>query len=472
MGLEYQSETELEYAEYFKIYHYDQGIVLLEVDMTKDTARDPEKTSKETSEDTEKEVSKSDKKDSTENKSSKSDAAEEESGDSTSDQNGVSEEELAAELYKGNVVKYLLVPEDVEVPVGLDQDMIIVKMPADKTYVASDEILEQMKELDLLDSVAAVGMEQKACTVPEIAEKMQVNEDEDEADAEVIYGGSFEKPELNMGHMMWGWPLPKFFEGNHIAMGLVQLLLTIAVMVINQKFFISGFKSLWHKAPNMDTLVALGSTASFVYSVYALFAMTNAVQRDKEFDHMKFMKKLLSTMTAAAIGLSMTTALSVGTSVASAADKTAVQMVEDMGLGWNLGNALDSTNTWTSNPSPADIETAWGNVVATENMIKEVKKAGFNTVRIPAATAPQHLVGPPVVLHRRAGGGSRRCVVLPVGGVAVPQVDDGQQHQHRHKQQGGNGVDLRADALFGHAVNGHGQGGLTGSGGKIAAIRN
>ena len=87
-------------------------------------------------------------------------------------------------------------PEDVEVPVGLDQDMIIVKMPADKTYVASDEILEQMKELDLLDSVAAVGMEQKACTVPEIAEKMQVNEDEDEADAEVIYGGSFEKPEL------------------------------------------------------------------------------------------------------------------------------------------------------------------------------------------------------------------------------------------------------------------------------------
>lgn len=196
MGLEYQSETELEYAEYFKIYHYDQGIVLLEVDMTKDTARDPEKTSKETFEDTEKEVSKSDKKDSTENKSSKSDAAEEESGDFTSDQNGVSEEELAAELYKGNVVKYLLVPEDVEVPVGLDQDMIIVKMPTDKTYVASDEILEQMKELDLLDSVAAVGMEQKACTVPEIAEKMQVNEDEDEADAEVIYGGSFEKPEL------------------------------------------------------------------------------------------------------------------------------------------------------------------------------------------------------------------------------------------------------------------------------------
>lgn len=98
---------------------------------------------------------------------------------------------------------------------------------------------------------------------------------------------------------------------------------------------------------------------------------------------MKFMKKLLSTMTAAAIGLSMTTALSLGTSVASAADKTAVELVEDMGLGWNLGNALDSTNTWDSSLTPSKIETAWGNVVTTENMIKEVKKAGFNTVRIP-----------------------------------------------------------------------------------------
>jgi len=81
---------------------------------------------------------------------------------------------------------------------------------------------------------------------------------------------------FSMGHMMWGWPLPSFFDGNHIAMGLVQLLLTVIVMVINQKFFISGFKSLWHKAPNMDTLVALGSSAAFVYSTYALFAMTDA----------------------------------------------------------------------------------------------------------------------------------------------------------------------------------------------------
>ena len=81
---------------------------------------------------------------------------------------------------------------------------------------------------------------------------------------------------FSMGHMMWGWPLPHWFDGNHIAMGLVQLLLAGIVMVINQKFFISGFKGLVHRSPNMDTLVALGSMASFVWSVYALFAMTDA----------------------------------------------------------------------------------------------------------------------------------------------------------------------------------------------------
>ena len=88
---------------------------------------------------------------------------------------------------------------------------------------------------------------------------------------------------FSMGHMMWGWPLPAFFEDNHIAMGLVQLLLTGIAMVINQKFFISGFTSLLHRAPNMDTLVALGSTAAFGYSTYALFAMTDAqVKGDME----------------------------------------------------------------------------------------------------------------------------------------------------------------------------------------------
>ena len=81
---------------------------------------------------------------------------------------------------------------------------------------------------------------------------------------------------VSMGHMMWGWPLPPFFDDNHVAMGLLQLLLTVAIMVINQKFFISGFQSLWHRAPNMDALVALGSAAAFFYSTVALFAMTDA----------------------------------------------------------------------------------------------------------------------------------------------------------------------------------------------------
>ncbi len=84
---------------------------------------------------------------------------------------------------------------------------------------------------------------------------------------------------VSMGHMMWNWPVPGVFAGNHVAMGLFQLLFTTAVMIVNQKFFISGFKSLWHRAPNMDTLVALGAGASYVYSTYALFAMTDAQMR-------------------------------------------------------------------------------------------------------------------------------------------------------------------------------------------------
>ena len=81
---------------------------------------------------------------------------------------------------------------------------------------------------------------------------------------------------FSMGHMLWGWPLPSFFNGNHVAMGLLQLLLTVVIMVINQKFFISGFKSLYHRAPNMDALVAIGSAAAFIYSTIALFLMSDA----------------------------------------------------------------------------------------------------------------------------------------------------------------------------------------------------
>ena len=94
---------------------------------------------------------------------------------------------------------------------------------------------------------------------------------------------------FSMGHMMWNWPVPSFLEGNHVAMGLIQLLLTTAVMVINQKFFISGFKGLIHRAPNMDTLVALGAGASYGYSLYALFAMTDAQMRGSAAEVMSYM---------------------------------------------------------------------------------------------------------------------------------------------------------------------------------------
>ena len=94
---------------------------------------------------------------------------------------------------------------------------------------------------------------------------------------------------VSMGHLMWGWPLPAFFDGNHVAMGLVQLILAAVIMVINQRFFASGFKSLLHRAPNMDTLVALGSTAAFAYSTWAVFAMTGAVVKGDEETVMRLM---------------------------------------------------------------------------------------------------------------------------------------------------------------------------------------
>ena len=94
---------------------------------------------------------------------------------------------------------------------------------------------------------------------------------------------------FSMGHMMWGWPLPSWFEGNHVAMGLAQMILAGIIMVINQKFFVNGFKSLWHRSPNMDTLVALGSMASYVWSVFALFLMTDAEVHGDMAGVMKYM---------------------------------------------------------------------------------------------------------------------------------------------------------------------------------------
>ncbi len=195
MGLEYQSETKLDYAEYFKIYHYDQGIVLLEVDMTRDTARDPEKLAGENGEAAE------DKKETEEKEEKKEEPETAEEGvilEEGEEEAVASQNEIAAELYKGNVVKYLLVPEDVEVPVGLEQDMIIVNLPLDKTYAASDEILKTMEELELLDVLAAAGCEQKDCEVKAVAEKMEEKEGttDKEKEADVIFGGLFDDPDF------------------------------------------------------------------------------------------------------------------------------------------------------------------------------------------------------------------------------------------------------------------------------------
>jgi len=121
----------------------------------------------------------------------------------------------------------------------------------------------------------------EAAVSPSEAEKQLEDHDTPALKRRLIWslGFLFVLMYFSMGHMMWGWPLPAFYNDNHVAMGLTQLLLTAVVMVINQRFFVSGFKSLWHRAPNMDTLVALGATAAFGYSTYALFAMTGAQVR-------------------------------------------------------------------------------------------------------------------------------------------------------------------------------------------------
>ncbi len=186
IGLEYQSETKLDYAEYFKIYHYDQDIVLLEIDLTKDTARDPEKLAEE-KDGGQAETVKNDGQEKTKA------SAETETVTEDGEELVPSEGEIAAELYKGNVVKYLLVPEDTEIPVGLEQDMIIVRMPVDKTYAASDEILETMETLGILDNLAAVGCEQKDCEIDSVTERMTVKDGEKEAD--VIFGGQYDLPD-------------------------------------------------------------------------------------------------------------------------------------------------------------------------------------------------------------------------------------------------------------------------------------
>lgn len=172
MGLEYESETDVDYAEYFRIFHYQDGITLLEIDMTKDTARDPEYAEK-----------------SEQAAAQENDSDTGESAENAKDNTAAAEviEDTAAELYKGNVVKYLIVPEQVEIPAGLDKEMIVVQLPADRAYVASKEAISVMEDLELLDQIAAVDFEEKDCDQDEIKEAME-NE-------EVLFAGTFDDPD-------------------------------------------------------------------------------------------------------------------------------------------------------------------------------------------------------------------------------------------------------------------------------------
>lgn len=182
MGLEYKAETKLAYAEYFKMYHYDEGITLLEIDMTKDTERDPEKQTEDDkkAEDTD-----------TATAEDTAAATDEEEAAAASDSKKTSTEkakdltEKTKELYEGNVVKYLIVPKDVEIPAGLDKDMIVIQLPVEKAYIASEDALKLLDEqLDAAESIKAVGMEQKDCQIENIAKAME--------DKKISFDGAFD----------------------------------------------------------------------------------------------------------------------------------------------------------------------------------------------------------------------------------------------------------------------------------------
>ncbi len=189
LGLTYESETKVEYAEQFKIYHYNDGITLLEIGLTRgekdgdenfpeENAPGELKVSEEAGEDSEESVSEADE-----------EALEEDGADG-----GVilTDGELTAKLYQEQVVKYLLVPEDAELPVGLEKEAVIIRLPAEKTYVASSEALMKLEQLGILDVVTAVGFEKEECPVESLGEAMEVKTGE----AEVAFGGLFHEPDF------------------------------------------------------------------------------------------------------------------------------------------------------------------------------------------------------------------------------------------------------------------------------------
>ena len=182
MGLEYKAETKLAYAEYFKMYHYDEGITLLEIDMTKDTERDPEK---QTEDDKKAEDTDTAAAENTAAATDEEEAAAASDSKKTSTEKAKDLTEKTKELYEGNVVKYLIVPKDVEIPAGLDKDMIVIQLPVEKTYVASEDALKLLDEqLDTAESIKAVGMEQKDCQIENIAKAME--------DKKISFDGAFD----------------------------------------------------------------------------------------------------------------------------------------------------------------------------------------------------------------------------------------------------------------------------------------
>ena len=182
MGLEYKAETKLAYAEYFKMYHYDEGITLLEIDMTKDTERDPEK---QTEDDKKAEDTDTAAAENTAAATDEEEAAAASDSKKTSTEKAKDLTEKTKELYEGNVVKYLIVPKDVEIPAGLDKDMIVIQLPVEKAYVASEDALKLLDEqLDTAESIKAVGMEQKDCQIENIAKAME--------DKKISFDGAFD----------------------------------------------------------------------------------------------------------------------------------------------------------------------------------------------------------------------------------------------------------------------------------------
>ncbi|WP_434310723.1 hypothetical protein [Hominifimenecus sp. rT4P-3] len=181
LGLEYKEETKLEHAEYFKLYHYNDGITLLEIDLTKDTARDPAKKQEETAktQDEGKEAKKAE--------PVKQAVVSEEEG---MEEAALTQAEITAELYQGNVVKYLLVPDGAEIPVGLEKEMVVVNLPAKSVYAGTNEILKTLESLELLSVVTSVGCEKKECELSAVADAMEPKAGESKA--KILFGGSFE----------------------------------------------------------------------------------------------------------------------------------------------------------------------------------------------------------------------------------------------------------------------------------------